>query len=82
MSGAKHYVTRCSFGLLAASLAGTLRDSCGREPYGIHAEHEQNIGMNARETCSTGVYWHPSHIYIYIYREREREREKEREREM
>ena len=35
-----------------------------REPCGIHAEREQNIGMNARETCSTGVYWHPSYRYI------------------
>ena len=29
MAGAKYYVTRRSFGSLAASLAGTLRDSCG-----------------------------------------------------
>jgi hypothetical protein len=29
MTGAKYYVTRCSFGSLAAFLAGTLRDSCG-----------------------------------------------------
>ncbi len=29
MRGAKYSVTRCSFGLLAASLAGTLREPCG-----------------------------------------------------
>ena len=29
MRGAKCSVTRCPFGLLAASFAGTLRDSCG-----------------------------------------------------
>ena len=66
MMGAKYSVTRCSFGLLAASLAGTLREPCGNL-----AEREQHIDMNAIQKCSTGFFRHPSYIYVslslYIY---------------
>ena len=61
MTGAKYSVTRCSFSLLAASLAGTLREPCGNL-----AEREQNIDMNATQKCSTG-FFDTRHIYIYIY---------------
>ena len=38
---------------LAVSLAGTLREPCGILAW-------RRTDMNARETHSTGVYWHPS----------------------
>ena len=42
VTGAKYSVTRCSFGLLAASLAGTLREPCGtRAKY----RYERNTKM-------------------------------------
>ena len=49
MTGAKYYVTRCSFGLLAASLAGTSRDSCRKRA-------TRRYERKRREKCSAGVY--------------------------
>ena len=53
MMGAIYSVTRCSFGLLAASLAGTLRDPCG-----ARAKHRDERKRNIQyKGLLTPVIW-------------------------
>ena len=62
VTGAKYYATRCPFGLLAASLAATLRDSCGTRAQQLY---ERNRNMQDSDLLTPVIYIMPCKAIPY-----------------
>ena len=63
MTGAKYSVTRCSFGSLAASLAGTLREPCGNLAGTLRSASKISIRTQYKHVVQG--FLDTRHMYVY-----------------